>query len=91
MRGFIFGLVLIAALALTILSLRPGGMRRQLTFAARRLRIVLVLGGIFLAGSTIIRLAFPEGPVADYGPSALAILLGVTFLVVAQDPTAAKR
>jgi hypothetical protein len=85
-RGFAFGLILIVGLSLTILSLRPGGIKRQLRFAARRFRIVLILGGIYLAGSMIIRLAFPEGAVADYGPAALVMILAGVFLVVGRDP-----
>ena len=88
MRGFLIGLVLLMLFAVTILSLRPGGIRRQLRFAARRFRIVLALGGIFLLGSSITRLFFPDGAVADWGPPALALVLGVVFVVLAQDPTA---
>jgi hypothetical protein len=73
----------------TILSLRPGGLRRQLRFAARRFRIALALGGVFLIGSSIIRLVFPSGPGADFGPPALAIVLSVIFIVMAQEPAAA--
>ena len=72
--------------AATILSIRPGGLRRQLRMAARRLRIFLVLGGLYLAGSIAIRLLFPGGPVADYGPAALALILAVVFVIAAQDP-----
>lgn len=86
MRGFLIGLVLIVGFAATILSLRPGGFRRQLRMAARRLRIFLVLGGVYLAGSLAIRVLFPSGPVADYGPATLALVLGVVFIIVAQDP-----
>ena len=75
----------------TILSLRPGGIRRQLRFAARRFRIVLALGGIFLLGSSIIRLVFPDGAVADWGPAALAVVLSALFIVLAQDPPATRR
>jgi hypothetical protein len=89
-RGFLFGLILLVGFSLTILSLRPGGIRRQIRFAARRFRIMLVLGGIFLAGSSIIRLAFPEGWAADFGPPALAIVLAGVFLVVGQDPATAE-
>lgn len=89
MRGFVFGLILVFGLSLTVLSLRPGGIRRQLRFAARRFRIVLILGGIYVIGSTIIRIAFPEGPVADYGTPALAILVAAVFLVVGRDPVTA--
>jgi hypothetical protein len=89
MRGFVIGLILVFGLSLTILSLRPGGIRRQLRFAARRFRIVLVLGGIYVIGSSIIRLAFPHGPVADYGTPALAIVVAAVFLVVGRDPVTA--
>ena len=39
-----------------------------------------------MLGSLIIRVAFPNGPVSDYGPAAIAIVLGVVFLFIAQDP-----
>ncbi|TME19708.1 MAG: hypothetical protein E6I67_11565, partial [Chloroflexi bacterium] len=74
MRGFALGLLVIVGVALTVLSIRPGGLRRQLRLAARRFRIVLVLGGIWMLGSLIIRLAFPNGPVSDYGPAVIAIV-----------------
>ena len=90
MRAFIIGLLIVVPLSLSILSLRPGGIRRQLRFAARRFRIVLVLGGVYLAGSLIIRLAFPTGPVSEYGPPALAILLAVVFLLVGRDPVSSR-
>ena len=86
MRGFALGLLVIVGVALTVLSIRPGGLRRQLRLAARRFRIVLVLGGIWTLGSLIIRLAFPNGPVSDYGPAAIAIVLGAVFMFIAQDP-----
>jgi hypothetical protein len=89
MRGFLFGLVVLFGLGVTVLSFRPGGIRRQLRFVARRFRITLVLGGIFLAGSTIIRVAAPQGVVADYGPPAIAIVLAGIFLVVGRDPSEA--
>jgi hypothetical protein len=90
LRGFLLGLILIVGLSMSILSLRPGGLRRQLRFAARRLRITLILGGVFLIGSAIIRLAFPQGPVADFGPPALAIVLAAVFVVVGRDPALSR-
>lgn len=86
MRGFLLGLILVVGLTFSILSLRPGGLRRQLRFAARRFRIMLILCGVFLVGSGIVRIAFPQGPVADFGPPALAIVLAGVFLVVGRDP-----
>jgi len=86
-RGFFFGLVVLVGLGVTVLSFRPGGIRKQLRFVARRFRIMLVLGGIFVAGSTIIRVAAPEGVIADYGPPAIAIVLAVVFMIVGRDPS----
>jgi hypothetical protein len=84
-RAVAFGVIVVVGLSLTILSLRPGGLRRQLRMAARRLRIVLVLGGIYAAGSLIMRLAFPNGPVSEFGPPVLAAVLAVVFLYAGRD------
>jgi hypothetical protein len=71
----------------SVLSLRPGGLRRQLRYAARRLRIVLVLGGVYVVGSTIARLVAPaDSAFGEFAPPLLAIVLGVVFLFIAQDP-----
>ena len=86
MRGFLLGLILVTALAVSVLSIRPGGLRRQVRLVARRFRIVLWLGGAYLAGSLVIRLLFPTGAVSDYGPAALALLLVVVFVFIGQDP-----
>ena len=86
MRSFVIGLVLLVFLSLTLLSLRPGGLRRQLNFAARRLRVVLVLGGIYVVASTAVRLVFQQGPVVDYGLPLLAIVLAGVFLILGRDP-----
>lgn len=91
MRGFLIGLIMVVGLTATILSLRPGGLRRQLRFAARRFRITLALGGVYLVGSLVIRLAFPTGAVADYAPAGLAIALAVVFLFAARDPVSAPH
>jgi hypothetical protein len=85
-RGFLLGLVFMVGLTATLLSLRPGGLRRQLRLAARRFKIFLWLGGIYLAASIVIRIAFPTGPVSDYGPPVLALGLMLVFVIVAQDP-----
>ena len=86
MRGFLLGFILIVALSLTILSVRPGGLHRQLRFAARRLRLVLVLGAVYVVGSGALRIFFPNGQVTDFGPPALACVLLAIFFVVGQDP-----
>ena len=85
-RGIAFGLLLLLLLSLTVLTFRPGGLRHQLRNVARRFRIVLILGGVFVFGSLVIRLLFTSGPVNDWGPVALALVLAVVFVFVAQDP-----
>jgi hypothetical protein len=86
MRAIVEGLVLMVALSVIVLSIKPGGLRRQLRLAARRLRLVLLLGGVYLVLSTAIRVFFPAGWVSDYGPLAIALVLAGTLLVLAQDP-----
>lgn len=86
MRSFAIGLILLLFVSLTVLSFRPGGLRRQLTFAARRLRIILVLGGVYIVASTAVRLVFQQGPVLDYGLPVMAIVLAGVFLVLGRDP-----
>lgn len=88
MRGFALGLFVLLALGLTVLTLRPGGLRRQLRLVGRRFRIVLALGGVYAFGSLALRLLFTSGAVAEYAPVALAAALAVTFIFVAQDPPA---
>jgi hypothetical protein len=89
-RAIFFGAVLAVALSLTVLSLRPGGIRRQLRLVARRFRIVVVLLGLYAFGSLIIRLVFPSGPVADWGPPIMATAMAVVFVVIGQDPPEKK-
>jgi hypothetical protein len=86
MRGFLVGFVLLVVVTVTILSLRRGGLRRQLRFAARRFRLALALAGVYVVGSAAVRIAFPDGPVTDYGPPVLALVLVAVFVVFGQNP-----
>ena len=86
MRGFLVGLVLLPALAIAILSIRPGGLRRQLRNAGRRLRIALVLAGVYLAVSTVARVAAPTSDKVDYILVGLAVVLAAIFVILGQDP-----
>jgi hypothetical protein len=86
MRAFVLGLLVLVLLSLTVLSIRPGGLRRQLRQVGRRFRLVLLLGGVYVVVSTVIRVFFTAGFVADYGPAMAAIVLGAVFVVLAQDP-----
>ena len=47
---------------------------------------MLVLAAIYIFADAVIRVAFPEGLVADYGPVAVGVVLAVAFLLFAQDP-----
>jgi hypothetical protein len=85
-RGFLVGLVLLTGLTVSVLAMRPGGFRRQLRLVARRFRIVLALGGVYFFGSLVIRLLFTSGPVNEWGPVALALILAVVFVFAAGDP-----
>jgi hypothetical protein len=86
MRAIVEGLVLIVALSVIVLSIRPGGLRRQLRLAARRFRLVLLLGGVYIVLSTAIRVFLPDGWISDYGPPVIALVLTGVILVLAQDP-----
>ena len=86
MRGFLIGFALFIVLTLSILSTRRGGLRRQLKFAARRFRLALALAGIYVVCSALIRIFFPEGPVADFAPPIAALILLAVFVVLGQEP-----
>lgn len=86
MRGFLVGLIVIPLVVLTLLSLRPGGLRQQLRNMVRRLKVALALAAVYLIGSGILRVGFGDSSVTEYGIPILALLLAVVFVVVGQDP-----
>jgi hypothetical protein len=85
------GLVLLPALVIAVLSIRPGGLRQQLRNMRRRFKLALALGGVYLAASTVTRLFFADRQVAELGLVGLALVLGVIFLVLGQDPEPAAQ
>lgn len=85
MKGFFLGLVLIVVVVISVLSVRPGGLRSQLRNVARRLRLALILSGIYLAVSTVLRLVFPDNTAAEVAMVAIGAGLGITFLLLGQD------
>ncbi len=85
MKGFFVGLVLLALVVISVLSIRPGGLRTQLRNVARRLRLALILTGIYLVASTILRLAFPDNTASQGAMIAIAAGLAITFLILGQD------
>jgi hypothetical protein len=85
-RGFLIGVILLPALVVSILSLRPGGLRQQLRHAARRLRVALTLAGVYLVGSAVLYVLAAGTAVQEFGLPALAVGLSLVFLVLARDP-----
>jgi len=85
-RGVLVGFFLLPVLVIAVLSIRPGGLRQQLRNMRRRLKLALALGGAYLAASTVTRLLFADRPAAEWALVGLAVVLGVIFLVVGQDP-----
>lgn len=79
--------MLIVLVGTTVLTLRPGGLRRQMRYAARRFRLAIVLGGVYVLSSAIARIAFSDTFVTDWGLPALALALVVLFLIFGQNPT----
>ena len=47
---------------------------------------MLVLGGIYVFATTFVRIFVQQGPIVDWGPPALAVVLAVAFLLLGQDP-----
>jgi Co/Zn/Cd efflux system component len=69
-----------------VLSLRPGGLRRQLRLITRRLRIAMILAGIYMVGSAVLRLFLPNELLGQVAMVVLGLGLGIAFLVLIQDP-----
>jgi hypothetical protein len=84
MRAFLAGAVLIPLLIVALLSIRPGGLRRQLRQAARRFKLALLLAGVYLAGGIVLRL-LPDRRLYDIGLPLLAAVLAVVFIYLAQE------
>lgn len=85
MRGFLLGLILVPVFIITLLSLRPGGLRNQLRNVARRLKLALILGGVYILVSAALRLLLSGKPAADYLTVAVALVLTVVFVFLGQD------
>ena len=85
------GMVLIAVVMISALSIRPGGLRNGLRNAARRLRLALILTGVYLVISTVLRLAFPTSGVAEAALLAIAAVLAIAFLILGQDRQLDRR
>jgi hypothetical protein len=84
-KGFLFGLVVVPLLLISLLSLRPGGLRHQLKNVFRRFRLVLVLGGVLVFGSAAIRFTLGDQPLTDYLIGALWVASAIAFILLGQD------
>ncbi len=60
-------------------------------YAARRFRLAIVLGGVYVLCSAIARIAFSDTFVTDWGLPALALALVVLFLIFGQNSTEPVR
>jgi hypothetical protein len=85
LRGFLLGVILIPVMVITLLSIRPGGLRNQLRNVARRLKLALILGGIYVLVSAALRLLVPDKTLADFVTVTIALVLTVVFVFLSQD------
>jgi hypothetical protein len=90
-RGFLAGIFLLVFVVVSVLSLRPGGLRNQLRNVARRFKLAMILAGIYLVCSSALRLLFPASGIAEIGMVALAGVLCITFLVLSPDRPLERR
>ncbi len=60
-------------------------------YAARRFRLAIVLGGVYVLCSAIARIVFSDTFVTDWGLPALALALVVLFLIFGQNPAEPVR
>ena len=91
MRGYLAGLFLLVFVVVSVLSLRPGGLRNQLRNVARRFKVAMLLAGIYLLCSTVLRFVFPTSGLAEIGMVALAGVLCITFLILSPDRPLERR
>jgi len=85
MRGFVVGLLMLMFVVLSVLSLRPGGMRNQLRNVARRFKIALLLAGAYVVASAVLRLTVQDQTASTLGTLGVALVLGLVFVYLAQE------
>jgi hypothetical protein len=85
LRGFLIGLLLVPILVISLLSIRPGGLRNQLRNVARRFKLALILGGIYLLVSAALRLLVPDRTAVDFATVGVALALTLVFVYLGQD------
>jgi len=85
MRGFVVGLLMLMFVVLSVLSLRPGGLRNQLRNVARRFKIALVLAGAYVVAAAVLRFAVRDQTASTLGTLGVALVLGLVFIYFAQE------
>jgi NAD(P)H-hydrate repair Nnr-like enzyme with NAD(P)H-hydrate dehydratase domain len=89
-RGFIIGLVVLAVACAGVLSIRPGGLRNQLRNVARRLRICLVLIGIYMVASAALRIFVANTTTSELASAGVGLVLALVFVLLAQERPLAR-
>jgi hypothetical protein len=87
MRGFAIGLIMLMFVVFSVLSLRPGGLRNQVRNVARRFKIALLLGGVYVVTSAVLRLTVQDSNTSTWATVAVALVLGLVFVFLAQERT----
>jgi hypothetical protein len=85
MRGFVIGLILFSFVVISVLSLRPGGLRNQLRNVARRFKIALVLGGLYVLASGVLRVTVQDPNASTLATVGIALVLGLLFVFLSQE------
>jgi hypothetical protein len=84
-RGVFIGLLLLGIVAFGVLSIRPGGLRNQFRNMARRLRLALIMGGIYMLVSGGFRIVLSDSPWGEWGPIGVAVVLSIAFVVMSAE------
>ena len=91
MKAYAIGLLLVPILVVAILSIRPGGIRQQWRNVTRRLRLALILGGIYVGVATVVRFGLLPRPVDSVVLPVLVLGIAIAFVVVGQDRVPERR
>jgi hypothetical protein len=85
MRGFAIGLFVLVFVAVSVLSLRPGGLKNQLRNVLRRFRLAMLLTGVYLLCSAVFRVIIPDQNVSTWVTVAAGLILGLVFVFMSQE------
>jgi hypothetical protein len=85
MRGFVIGLIMFSFVVISVLSLRPGGLRNQFRNVARRFKIALVLGGLYVVASGVLRVTVQDPNASTLATVGIALVLGLLFVFLSQE------